>query len=91
MLAQQIECAAHAAQHAEAEHVDLHEAQRVDVVLVPFDDLAVDHGGGLDRHEVVETILGQNEPAGMLRQMPREADQRAGEVDASGAAGGLAD
>ena len=81
MFPQQIEGAAHAAQHAEAEDVDFHEAEGVDVVFVPLDDLAVDHGGGLDRHEVVETIFGQNETAGVLRQMPREADQFAGEVD----------
>ena len=81
MLAQQIKSAAHATQHAEAEDVDFHEAEGVDVVLVPLDDLAIDHGGGLDRHKVVETIFSQNEPAGMLRQMPRETDQRAGKVD----------
>ena len=33
------------------------------------------HRGRLDRHQVVEPILGQNEAAGMLRQMPGEADQ----------------
>ena len=77
MLRQQIEGAAHAAEHAEAQHVHLHEAQRVDVVLVPLDDLAVFHARRLDRDQVVQPFLGQHEAAGMLRQMPRKADQRA--------------
>ena len=38
---QQIERAAHAAQHAQAEHIDFHEAQGVDVVLVPLDHLTI--------------------------------------------------
>ena len=53
-------------EHAEREHIDLHEPQRVDVVLVPFDHLAIHHGGGLDRHEIVQTVMGQHEAAGML-------------------------
>ena len=77
---QQVEGAAHAAQHAEAQHVDLHELQRVDVVLVPFDDLPVLHRGRLDRHELVEPVLGQDEAARMLREVARRADQLAGEL-----------
>ena len=69
--------AAHAAEHAEAEHVDLHELEDLDVVLVPFDDLPVLHGGRLDRHEIVEAILRQDEAARMLREMARRADQLA--------------
>jgi hypothetical protein len=48
-LGQEIECALHAGEHAEREAVDLHEFQRVDVVLVPFDHLAVDHCRRFDR------------------------------------------
>ena len=55
---QQIEGAAHAAEHAEAEHIDLHELEGVDVVLVPFDDLPVLHRGRLDRHQFVEPVAG---------------------------------
>ena len=51
----------------------------VDVVLVPFDDLPVLHRGRLDRHEIVEAVLRQHEAAGMLREMPRRADQLARE------------
>ena len=81
VLAKQVEPAAHARQHAERENVDLHELQCVDVVLVPLDDLAVVHRRRLDRHQFVEPILGQDEPARVLRQVARRADQLAGEVE----------
>ena len=79
MLLQKVEAASHAAQHAKSQNIDLHEAQGVDVVLVPFDGLAVRHAGRFDRYQIVQSILGQHEPAGMLRQMAGEADQRARE------------
>ena len=81
VLGQEVEGALHAGQHAEREHIDLHEAQRVDVVLVPLDDLAVDHGGRLDRHEVVEPVVGQDEAARVLAEMARRAHELAGEVE----------
>ena len=62
------------------EHVDLHELQGVDVVLVPLDHLPVLHRGRLDRHEVVETVLRQHEAARVLREVARRADQLAGEL-----------
>ena len=80
MLRQQIETAPHATQHAQPENIHFHEAQGVDVVLVPFDGLAVDHAGGLDRHQLVQPVLSQNESTGVLRQMPGKADQRARQV-----------
>ena len=39
-------------QHAEREHVDLEQAQRIEVVLVPLDDGAVGHRRVLDRHQL---------------------------------------
>ena len=81
LLLHQIKPAAHAAQHAEREHVDLHHAERVDVVLVPFDEGAVVHGGIADRHRFVEPALGEHETADMLRQMARKPDQFGGEFD----------
>ena len=80
VLAQQVEAALHAGQHAEGQAIDLHELQGVDVVLVPFDDLAVGHRRRLDRHELVEPVVGQDEAAGMLRQVARRADQLLGEL-----------
>ena len=80
MLLQEIEPAAQAAQHAEREHVDLHQAERIDVVLVPLDEGAVVHGGIADRHRLVERRAGEHEAADMLREVAREADQLVGEV-----------
>ena len=54
--------------------------QGVDVVLVPLDDLSVDHGGRLDRDEVGQRILGQDETARVLAEMAGKPDELAGEV-----------
>ena len=78
---QEVEAALHAGEHAERQHVDLHEAKRVDVVLVPFDDLAIGHSGRLDRHQVVEPVTGQHEPARVLAEVARRPDQLAGEIE----------
>ncbi len=77
---QQIECAAHAAEHSQAKHIDLHEFQVVDIVLVPLDNLAIVHRRGLDRHQRIQPVLRQHETAGMLREMARKADQLAGDI-----------
>jgi hypothetical protein len=78
---QEIEGALHAGEHAERQAIDLHELQRVNVVLVPFDHLPVGHCRRLDRYQFVEPVMGQYEPAGVLRQVPRRSDQFAGERD----------
>ena len=69
-----VERAAHAREHAEREHVDLQQAERVEVVLVPLDDGAVVHRGVLDRHQAVEAVARDHEAARVLRQVAREAD-----------------
>ncbi len=76
VLLDQVEALVQAGQHAEAEHVDLVDLQGVEVVLVPFDDSAVVHGRILDRHQLVEPALGEDEAADMLREVAREAAQR---------------
>ena len=81
MLGQEVESLLHAGQHAQGEDVDLHELEGVDVVLVPFDHLPVDHGGGLDRHEVVEPVVGEDEAAGVLAEMAWRAHELAGKVE----------
>ena len=43
LLGDDIECAANRGQHAEREHVDLQEAERFEVVLVPLNSAAVRH------------------------------------------------
>ncbi len=77
----QVERLAHAGEHAEPQHVDLHHPHIVDVVLVPFDEVAVFHRRGADRHAFVEPVVGQDEAADMLGEMAREADQLIGASD----------
>ena len=48
MLFQQGKRLADASEHAEAEHVDFQQAERIEIVLVPFDHGAVLHGGVAD-------------------------------------------
>ncbi len=75
VLIEQIEGTADAAQHAEAEHIDLEDAERIEIVLVPFDDGAVLHRRILDRDELIEPPPGDDEAADMLREVAREAQQ----------------
>ena len=62
-------------------HVDFHEPELLEIVLVPLDDGALRHRGILDRHELVDRPFGDDETAHVLREMAREAEQRFGEPD----------
>ena len=62
-------------QHAEREHVDLEEAERVEIVLVPFDGGAVLHRRVHDRGDLVEPVAGDDEAAAVLGEMARKAGQ----------------
>ncbi|KPX56540.1 Titin [Pseudomonas amygdali pv. photiniae] len=75
----QIERAAQGAEHAQCKYVDFQQADQVQIILVPLNDRAVGHRGVLDRHQRLQRMLGNHEAARMLRQMPRKADQLAGE------------
>src|SRR5580704_6501870 len=72
---------ADAGEHAEAEHVYLEDAERIEIVLVPFDIGALVHRRVHDRHHLVEPAAGDDEAADMLRQVAWKrldlADQRA--------------
>ena len=72
---EQLEALAHRGQHAERQHVDLQNAERVEVVLVPFDDRAVLHRRVHDRRDLVEPVAGDDEAAAVLGEVAREADQ----------------
>ena len=74
----QVERAPDRREHAEREHVHLEQAERVQVVLVPFDDRAVRHRGVLDRHEAREPVARDHEAAGVLREVARESWKRKG-------------
>ena len=70
----QVEGLFHTGEHAERQHIHLQDAELVDIVLVPFDEAAVGHGAVADGHGLGELVLGQDEAAHMLAEMPRHAD-----------------
>ena len=63
-LAGQLQRAAQRRQHAQRQHVDLQQLERVQVVLVPLHHAAVGHGGVLDRHQARELAARDHEAAG---------------------------
>ncbi|MNC13673.1 hypothetical protein D3C75_614260 [compost metagenome] len=63
---QQVEATAQGAEHAQRQHVDLEQADHVQVVLVPLDHRALRHRGILHRHQLVERLLGDDKTARVL-------------------------
>ncbi len=84
---QQSEGLADAGEHAEAEHIDLEQAERIEIVLVPFDDGAVLHGGIADGHHFRQRPARQHEAADMLGEMAGKADQLLGQLEHAGKQG----
>jgi hypothetical protein len=80
VLSEQVKAALHAREHAESQAIDLHKAKSVDIILIPFNDLTILHGGWLDGHEFVEPVMWEDETAGVLGEMTRRADQFAGQL-----------
>ncbi len=72
MLLGELECLAQAREHAEPEHIDLEDAERVEIVLVPFDEGAVVHCAIGDRHHLVEPAVGDDEAPDVLGEMAGE-------------------
>ena len=66
-------------EHAEGEDIDLEQAERIEVVLVPLDDGALGHGGVFDRHEPGERPARDDEAADVLRQVAGKAAQGFGD------------
>ena len=83
MLLDQGEALADAGEHAEAEHIDLEQPERIEIVLVPFDEGAVLHGGVADGHDLGQRPARQHEAADMLGEMAREAEQLLRELEAA--------
>ena len=81
MGAQQIEAFLQTGQHPQRQHVDLEDTERVDIVLVPFDEAAIGHRAIADRHGFRQRPLRQDKAADMLRQMPRHADYLLGQPE----------
>src|SRR6266550_7807957 len=67
-----LECLAQAREHAQPEHIDLEDAERVEIIFVPLDEGAALHRAIADRNHLVEPAAGDDEPADMLREMTRE-------------------
>ena len=78
---EQIQAPPDGREHPERQAIDLEDAQRIQVVLVPLDDGAAGHAGVLDRHDLAERQLGQDHAADMLRQVAGKAEDLADEMD----------
>ncbi len=66
-------------QHAERQDVDLQQAHRVEIVLVPLDDAASGHRRILDRHQPGQRPARNDEAADVLRQVAGKATQGLGD------------
>ena len=73
VAAQQVERAAQAGQHPERQHVDLQDAEGVDVVLVPFEHRPAVHGGVADHREFDQRPTGDDEAADVGGEVAGEA------------------
>ena len=76
-LPQHFETFADAGQHTQCQDINLQQVQRVDIVLVPFNEGPVRHRAIVDRHGFIQPVFGQDIAADMLRQMAREIEQLA--------------
>ena len=76
-LPQHFETFADAGQHTQCQDIDLQQVQRVDIVLVPFNEGPVRHRAIVDRHGFIQPVFGQDIAADMLRQMARKIEQLA--------------
>ena len=61
----------HHGEHPQPEQVDLHQPDRIEIVLLPLDDGAVLHTRGLDRHHGAQRLLGEHESAYVDAAMTR--------------------
>ncbi len=79
MTMQQIQTASQHRQHAQRQHVDLEQPDQIEIVLVPLDHRALRHGGVFHRHQCLQRSIRDHEPARMLGEVARKADQRTGQ------------
>ena len=68
-------------EHAERQHVDLHQSDRFKVVLVPLDDRAIGHCCILDRHQARDFSAPDHESSDVLGEMPWKPAQLADDFD----------
>src|SRR5262249_48316279 len=67
------ECLTQTGQHAKAKDVDFQDAQRVEIVLVPFDEGAIVHRRITDGDHFIETAAGDDKSTDVLGKVAREA------------------
>ena len=77
----QVEALADRREHPQGQAIDLEDAQLVQVVLVPLDDGPVGHGRVFDGHQLAQRPAGHHHAAGVLREVPRKADQLLDQLD----------
>jgi len=73
-------------EHAEAEEIDFDDAEVFAVVLVPLDDGAAGHAGGLEGDDVVESAVADDHAAGVLAEVAGEGEDGVVEVEEGGEA-----
>ena len=59
----------HGREHAQPEEVDFDNTEVFAVVLVPLQDGAPGHGGGLERDDLIEPVVTKDHAAGMLSEV----------------------
>src|SRR5690606_15932954 len=63
------------AKHPKAQHVDLEQADRSEIVLVPLDECTIFHGGIADRDALHERPAREHEATDMLGKMAGKANE----------------
>ena len=75
--------------HAQAQEIDLDDAQSLAVVLVPLSNDTTGHGGVFEWNDPGQFALAQDHPAGVLAQVPRQAAHAAAKSGEGGGSGVL--
>ena len=86
LMRDHIKAFADAGQHPQRQNIHLQEAQRINIVLVPFNHRAAFHRGVFNRAHLVQPPLGDDKAADMLRQMARKADDLGDQLQGLGQA-----
>ena len=84
MRIDQIKRFADASEHPQRQHINLEDAQLINIVLVPFDKTTIRHRPVADRHRLDQRPFGEDKPAHMLAQMTRHPDHLIRQLDRAG-------
>src|SRR3984893_11140485 len=75
----QIEGTAYRGKHAERQHIDFEQSQRIEVVLVPLDDRALRHRRVFNGNQFIQAAARYDEAAHVLRYATRKSQDLRGE------------